>query len=149
MTDQVKTVQQVAPVGAAAFMGWEIDQIGILRCLRRPEGPVDVVLDTDTYNEIDDQFALAYLVRSEDRLRLKAVYAAPFHNEKSTGPADGMEKSYREILRVLGLMGREDLKALVLRGSSAYLKDEQTPVDSPAARDLARRAMAYTPDKPL
>ena len=28
------------------------------------KGIVDVVLDTDTYNEIDDQFALAYLLRS-------------------------------------------------------------------------------------
>ena len=27
-------------------------------------GPVDVVLDTDTYNEVDDQFALSYLLAS-------------------------------------------------------------------------------------
>ena len=27
-----------------------------------PAGPVDVALDTDTYNEIDDQFALSYLL---------------------------------------------------------------------------------------
>ena len=54
---------------------------------------MDVVLDTDTYNEIDDQYALSYLVKSGDKLHLKAVYAAPFFNEKSTGPEDGMEKS--------------------------------------------------------
>ena len=29
-----------------------------------PDGPVDVVLDTDTYNEADDQFALSYLLLS-------------------------------------------------------------------------------------
>ena len=36
--------------------------ISYLQRLNRPEGPVDVVLDTDTYNEIDDQYALAYLI---------------------------------------------------------------------------------------
>ena len=32
---------------------------GLLARLSRPTGPVDVVLDTDTYNEIDDQFAVS------------------------------------------------------------------------------------------
>lgn len=70
--------------------------ISYLQRLNRPEGPVDVVLDTDTYNEIDDQYALAYLIKSEEKLHLKAVYAAPFHNEKSSGPEDGMEKAIRK-----------------------------------------------------
>ena len=37
-----------------------------------------MVLDTDTYNEIDDQFALAYALRSSEKIELKAVTAAPF-----------------------------------------------------------------------
>ena len=37
---------------------------GLLARLSRPTGPVDVVLDTDTYNEIDDQFAVSYLICS-------------------------------------------------------------------------------------
>ena len=118
-----------------------------LRRLQRPEGPVDVVMDTDTYNEIDDQYALAYLIRSPEKLRLQAIYAAPFFNGKSTGPADGMEKSYEEIGRVLDLMGEESRKGDVFRGSTSYLPDERTPVDSPAARDLVRRAMARTPEE--
>ncbi len=28
-----------------------------------PQGSVDVVLDTDAYNEIDDQFAISYLLK--------------------------------------------------------------------------------------
>ena len=71
---------------------------GLLSRLNKPAGPVDVVLDTDTYNEIDDQYALSYLMKSGDKLHVKAIYAAPFYNEKSTGPADGMEKSYQEIM---------------------------------------------------
>lgn len=121
----------------------------LLRRLLRPVGQVDVVLDTDTYNEIDDQFALAYLIQSSDRLNLKAIYAAPFHNSKSERPEDGMEKSYEEILNIIALMGHEDLNELVFRGSKTYMPDEETPVDSAAARDLSQRAMNYTPEHPL
>lgn len=67
-------------------------------------GKLSMVLDTDTYNEIDDQFALAYALLSGERLNVEAVYAAPFHNERSVSPGDGMEKSYEEILRVLERM---------------------------------------------
>ncbi len=108
--------------------------------------PVDVVLDTDAYNEVDDQFAIAYLLRSAERLHTKAIYAAPFLNVRSVTPRDGMEKSYREICHLLSLM---DEQVAVFRGSEQFLTDEKTPVISPAARDLAERAMDYAADKPL
>lgn len=117
--------------------------------LQKPKGKIDVVMDTDTYNEVDDQYALAYMVRSDEKLNVQAVYAAPFHNAKSTGPADGMEKSYFEILNILDLLGRDDLKPSVFRGSKAFLQDEKTPVISEAAADLAKRAMNYNPENPL
>lgn len=126
-----------------------LDTIALLRRLEKPKGRVDVILDTDTYNEIDDQFALSYMLRSPEKLNVKAIYADPFHNEKSNGPADGMEKSYQEILNILELAGRAELKQEVYRGSLRYLPDEETPVDSPAAANLAERAMEYTPDRPL
>ena len=50
----------------------ETQRIRMLQC---PGHPVDVVIDTDTYNEVDDQFALAYLLGNTDRLRLQAIYA--------------------------------------------------------------------------
>lgn len=113
------------------------------------DGRIDAVLDTDAYNEIDDQFAIAYMLRSSDKISTKAIYAAPFYNRNSSDAADGMEKSYNEIFKILSLSGREDLFGEVYRGSTAYLVDEQTPVISDAARDLAKRAMNYTPDEPL
>ena len=119
------------------------------KALTPPEDRVDAVIDTDTYNEIDDQFALSYMIRSDDKINLKAIYAAPFFNENSSSPKDGMEKSYNEIFNVLTLMKEERLKKLVYRGSENYLPDEQTPVISDAARDLAERAMAYTSESPL
>ena len=126
-----------------------IDNARLIRSLEKPKGRVDVVIDTDTYNEIDDQYALSYLIKSDEKLDLKAIYAAPFFNEKSTGPADGMEKSYREIMNVLTLLEREDLKEHVYRGSTEYLPSETEPVISDAAKDLAKRAMDYTEEHPL
>ena len=48
-----------------------------IKNLSVPRGTVDVVLDTDAYNEIDDQFAISYLIKSKERLNTKAIYAAP------------------------------------------------------------------------
>ncbi len=117
--------------------------------LARPQGKVDVVLDTDAYNEIDDQFAIAYLLKAPEKANVKALYAAPFSNARAATPAEGMEKSYQEILHLLDLMDRSDLAQITFRGSACYMRDEETPVPSPAASDLARRAAAYTPDAPL
>ena len=117
--------------------------------LRRPSLPVDVVLDTDTFNEVDDQFALAYLLQSSDMLHLKEIYAAPFDNHHSNGPADGMERSYEEIKRVLCMVSREELCGKVYRGATSFLTNEKTPVRSEAAERLCELAMHYTEQEPL
>lgn len=120
----------------------------MIRKLTLPEGKLDMVLDTDTYNEVDDQFALAYCLLSPERLNVEAVYAAPYFNDRSVGAEDGMEKSYDEIVRLLGKMGRT-ADGFVLKGSRSFMTDATTPVDSPAARDLIERAMAREDDNPL
>jgi len=99
-----------------------------------------VVLDTDTYNEVDDQFALAHLLLSPDELEIEAVYAAPFFNDRSNSPADGMEKSYDEIARLIDLVGGP--RPPIFRGSTSYLPGPDLPVESAAAADLVERAMA-------
>ena len=111
-----------------------------------PQGVVDVVLDTDAYNEIDDQFAIAYLLKSKEKLNTKAIYAAPFLNSNSVSPKDGMEKSYDEILKLISIL-RERVD--VFKGSEMFLDNENTPVISPAAQDLAERVKKYSPEKPL
>jgi len=117
--------------------------------LKRPRGMADVVIDTDTYNEIDDQYALAYLIKSDSKLNLEAIYAAPFFNTHSSSPGDGMEKSFEEIMKILDLMDKPDLKNVIYKGSSSYLSDESTPVVSDAAKDLVERAMKRSDDNPL
>ena len=93
-----------------------------IKNLSVPQGRVDVVLDTDAYNEIDDQFAISYLLKSKEKLDTKAIYAAPFFNSNSEDPKDGMEKSYDEILKLLSIL---DEKVDVFKGSQKYLDDEK------------------------
>ena len=127
----------------------QVDQLSLTKRLQHPSGPVDVVLDTDAYNEIDDQYALAYLALNPEKLRLKAICAAPFCNQNAESPAQGMQKSYEEIHHILSLMGRKDLQEAVYRGAEDYLVDEKTPRISDASEAMARLAMAYTPENPL
>ena len=123
-----------------------VDQSRLIRRLEPPTGPVSMVLDTDTFNEVDDQFALAYSLLSQDRLMVEAVYAAPFCNERAATPFEGMEKSYAEILRLLEKMklGAENF---VFKGASDYLGE--TPAATPATRDLIARAHCHSEENPL
>lgn len=110
--------------------------------LSRPQGKVRIVIDTDTYNEIDDQYALAYALSKQNRLQIEAIYAAPFYNELAASVSDGMEKSHAEILKLLPILHREDLTNKVYRGSTGYLENENTPQESEAARHLIKLAMS-------
>lgn len=113
----------------------------MLERLKAPVGKVSAVIDTDTYNEIDDQFAVVYALLSPERIDVKAIYAAPFLNNRSNSPGDGMERSYDEILNLLDKMQRPH-NGSVFRGSGNFLAASDEPVESPAARDLVKRAMA-------
>jgi hypothetical protein len=119
-----------------------------LRMLTPRPGPVRAVLDTDTYNEIDDQFALAQAFLSPDRIALEAIYAAPFHNKRSSGPGDGMDMSYDEILRLLDRMGRSPA-GFVFKGVRDFVGPAKQAREAEAVDDLIARARASSPDDPL
>lgn len=120
-----------------------------IRRLEKPKGRIDVVLDSDMYNEVDDQFALAYLLQSEEKMSLKALFAAPFYNHHSENPKDGMEKSYDEMFHVLKMLKREEYGSCVYRGAEQFLPDENTPVESEAVEKLIEMAQSYSAEKPL
>lgn len=120
----------------------------LIRNLEVPHGTVDAILDTDAYNEVDDQFALAYMLLSRERIRTLGICAAPFLNRKSTSPADGMRKSHAEILRVLDLMEGTP-KPPVYMGAERFLPGEGEAVGSPAAEFIVREALRHTPENPL
>lgn len=116
----------------------------IIKRLERPskDQKVNLIIDTDTFNEIDDQFAVAYAVKSPERINLLGIHAAPFANDKADNPKLGMEKSYNEILNLLNLMDETRLNSIVKKGATAYLPDEKTPVHSEAVDDLIEKAMS-------
>ena len=118
----------------------KLDEALRLERLTPPTDKVRLVLDTDTYNEIDDQFAVVQALLSPDQLAVEAIYAAPFYNIRSSGPGDGMEKSYAEILR---LLERLDIapEGLVFRGATDILRND-TPQESAAVDDLIAKANA-------
>lgn len=96
-----------------------------------------VILDTDAYNEIDDQYAIAYAMLSSDKIDLLSINAAPFLNSRSTSAADGMEKSYNEIFRIRSLVD-ERSSIPVYRGSLEFMKDKKVPVQSEACDNIIK-----------
>lgn len=100
----------------------------------------NIILDTDTYNEIDDQFALAYAMLSPERVKLLSVNAAPFLNSRSTSAADGMMKSYNEIQRIMHLVD-PNANIPYYKGSESFLADKKTPVESEAAENIINTVM--------
>lgn len=99
-----------------------------------------VILDTDTYNEVDDQFAVAYAMLC-DKIDLLSLNAAPFHNNRSTSAEDGMEKSYNEIVNITNLINPNH-KIPIYKGAKTYLPDKNTPIESPAADNIINTALA-------
>ena len=49
----------------------------LIKKLNTPTGVIDAILDTDAYNEIDDQFALAYMLLSPERINVKGICRRP------------------------------------------------------------------------
>ncbi len=119
-----------------------------LRLLAPRTGRLRAVLDTDTYNEIDDQFAVVQVMLSPERIDLEAIYAAPFHNDRSDGPGHGMELSHGEILELLARLDTPSA-GLVFRGVTDYVGPEKLAREAPAVDDLIARARVGTPDDPL
>ena len=116
--------------------------------LRPPaRGPLRMVLDTDTANEIDDQFAVVHALLSGERLAVEAIYAAPYVGRGASTAAAGVAESEAEILRLLERLELEP-EGRVLRGAGRFLPDADTPVLNPASEDLIERAQAM-PDGEL
>ena len=98
-----------------------------------------VILDSDTYNEEDDQYAVAYAMLSPDTIDLLALQAAPYFNDKSTGPEDGMLKSYEELVNIARLTNPNH-NIPIFKGSRQFLSSTSSPVDSPAADNIIHTA---------
>ena len=84
---------------------------------------INVILDTDTYNECDDQFALAYMLKNQDIFNVEAITVAPYSHKKSKLTIkEGQVLSYNEILKICGWLNF-DTNNKVFKGSTDYIKN--------------------------
>jgi inosine-uridine nucleoside N-ribohydrolase len=121
----------------------------ILETLKPRKGIVKAILDTDTYNEIDDQFALVQMLFSHKRINTLSINAAPFSmNSRSDDPQKGMELSYNEIFRLLEKINLKK-NNFVFKGSKKYIGFAKTPINSPAADNIIESAIKCSEDDPL
>ena len=87
-----------------------------------------VILDTDMFNEIDDQFALTYLIKSLDVFDLQAITIAPFLKSGYASTKtleEGTEKSYEVTLKLLDMLKHPEYKNIVYKGAIKYLSDSE------------------------
>ena len=106
-----------------------------------------MVLDTDAFNEIDDQFAIVQALLSADKVTVEALYAAPFANQRANNPALGMTLSFEEINRLLERLKMRDAVP-VLKGVTDYVGMTKTAREAEAVDHLiaaARRASTQSP----
>lgn len=54
--------------------------------LEPPTGRVRLMIDSDTYNEIDDQFAIAWALLSQDKLDIEGALAEPYSHRHHRDP---------------------------------------------------------------
>ena len=137
-----------------------------------PVYPIDVIIDSDIYNGIDDQFAVSYVLSCPQQMNLLGITAAPYSAENCalsspqqmnsnsatiaplpskdvTSPAYGMTQSYYEVMKILTLFRMEALAKQVFMGSTAFLSSEFEPLESNAAEFIIAEAKKHTPEAPL
>lgn len=90
----------------------------IMSCKKKK---INVILDTDTYNECDDQFALAYMIKNQGLFNIEAITVAPYsHKDKNETVLSGREKSYDEIIKICN-MSNFDTTDKVFKGAEDYV----------------------------
>ena len=101
---------------------WKEIYLKISKKVRNNMNKINVILDTDTYNECDDQFALAYLLKSQDKFNVEAITIAPFQNHWIPSDDSGIELSYEEAKKVCELSGIKS-DNLIFKGATDYIKN--------------------------
>ena len=98
-----------------------------------------VILDTDAFNEIDDQYAIAYCYFAEG-IELLSVNAAHFiHNPEKDSRETGMLQSYEEIKKVLSLCDPEH-KVPVYKGCFDTFDGSSAIPESEAVDNIIKTA---------
>lgn len=82
-----------------------------------------IIIDSDTANEIDDAFAIAYAFACRDKFDIKAITIAPFSvHYKSLTTSDGLIESKIEANRILRLVGVKE-HDFVCKGANDFMSN--------------------------
>ena len=101
-----------------------------------PAARVRVLVDTDAKNEADDQYAIMHHLLTP-MFDVCGIVAAHFE-QKAGSSRDSMEKSYREIGKLLSLAEIDDVP--FFRGCVAPLRDLRDAPDSEGVRHIIAEA---------
>ena len=88
----------------------------------------NIILDTDISNEVDDQFALVYLMKSLNDFNLEAITIAPFCSNgymKINSVKEGCDISYNTACNILDMLNEEKYKSIVYKGASEYFYESK------------------------
>lgn len=109
---------------------------------------IDVIIDTDTKNEADDQFAVIYALMSP-KLNVKGIVATHFGKDRFE---NSMEESYKELNKILDYAGfhvptyKGSKEALMVKDTPSYFGNE-IPYDNEGVQFIIESAMKAT--KPI
>ncbi len=101
-----------------------------------PASRLRLLVDTDAKNEADDQYAVMHHLLTP-MFDVVGIVAAHFE-QKAGGTGDSMEKSYREIEKLLSLAQIDDVP--FFRGCASPLKNRRDAPDSEGVRFIIREA---------
>ena len=109
------------------------------------EKRIRLMIDSDCKNEIDDQWAIALAILSPERFKIEGFVGANFDNQR--GGSDSVEKSVKEIKKVLQLAGMEG--RWPVKNGSDPMQYRFQPSESEGVDFIIEKAMASSPDDPL
>jgi inosine-uridine nucleoside N-ribohydrolase len=109
-----------------------------------PAGELRVIIDTDTANEVDDQWAIALALGFPGRLKIEGFVAAHYGQR---GGAKGIARSRASLeatLAAAGMTGKFALK----NGSDPIVYRDRVP-ESEGVAFIIEKARTASPEKPL
>lgn len=89
---------------------------------------MNIILDTDISNEVDDQFALTYLMKSIDMFNLEAITIAPFCSNgyvKTKNIKEGTDISYKTACKILDMLKEKSYKDIIYKGAINYFYESK------------------------
>lgn len=104
---------------------------------------IKVILDTDVTNEIDDQFAICYLINSLEKIDLQAITIAPFfggHSRPVKKISEGLNLSYNITSKLLKLTNKQEYINKIYKGANKYFFESKTL--NPAVEKIIQIAKA-------